>query len=109
MPEVMVINSATSTPTTQLSRQGSEAPKRESSNTDLIEQAKQVDQDAITEGVGETPLANPPMPAVVPPAKKSAAIVPQMQTKMTMDSITERYKANFERMQEIGRIVDVRA
>ena len=108
----MVINSAapaTASLGSQLSRQGIETPKRDSSQNELIEQARQVDQDSITEGAGETPLANPPMPAVVPPAKKSAAITPQMQTKTTMNSITERYKANFERMQEIGRNIDVRA
>ncbi|ARN74407.1 hypothetical protein BST96_09895 [Oceanicoccus sagamiensis] len=108
----MVIHStapSTASLSASLSRQSTDMPKRESSNNELIEQAKQVDQDAITEGVGETPLANPPMPAVVPPAQKSAAIVPQMQTKMTMDSITDRYQANFERMQEVGRTIDVRA
>ncbi len=107
----MVINSTLSTTAslgTQLAKQSAEAPRRES-NSELIEQAKQIDQDSITEGAGETPLANPPMPAVVPPSKKSVAIVPQMQTKMTMDAITERYKANFERMQEVGRTIDVRA
>ena len=105
----MVINSSSASPGKQLATQGVESNRQNSGAQQLIEQAKKVDQDAITEGVGETPLANQEMPRVMTPAKKLDSVLPQMQTKTTMDSITRRYQANFEAMQDIGRTIDVHA
>ena len=102
----MIINASTANLGKQLVEQGVQPERRESNATELIEQAKQVDQDRITVGAGETTLANREMPKVVEPA---AEITPPLQTKTTMDSITRRYEENFAAMQRTGRNIDVKA
>ncbi len=81
--------------------------------TDLIEQAKQVEQDEITLGASETSLANQEPPR---PVKASERAAPELlQTRTTLESINRRLEQNFEALSgrqpggDKGQLVDVRA
>ncbi|WP_101759066.1 hypothetical protein [Oceanicoccus sp. KOV_DT_Chl] len=101
----MVINSSSTSIAQQLVDKNHSNKQQQSSARDLLERAKQVDQDSITEGVTETPLANREMPRPVNSIQQ-----PQLlNNRTTMDSITERYKSNFEAMQAMGQNIDTRA
>ena len=102
---IMNINSSTTSIAQQLVEKNHAAKQQQSSAKELIERAKEIDQDSITEGAGETALANQEMPKNVKPVQQ-----PQLlNNRTTMDSITDRYEANFKAMQDIGRNIDTHA
>ena len=102
----MVINSSSSSISQQLNRQPPAASEtRKAQSKDLLEQLREVSQDEITLGAGETGLAQQPLPVAVSPAIE---IQRTLQTHTTMETITQRFKDNFAEAQERGRIVNLR-